>query len=96
MDEESPVNTGINRLVQAVNFPLGLLGRGRAPVEASSSSDDEEEPQQTLEEDKIVDHHGKKNDGGTIYRLRLCPVNSSSNGPEDHGENYKPPSSIHS
>ena len=58
------MNTGINRLVQAVNFPLGLLGRGRAPVEASSSSDDEEEPQQTLEEDKIVDHHGKKNDGG--------------------------------
>ena len=60
MTEKSPMNTGINRLVQAVNFPLGLLGRGRAPLEADSSDDDEGRPQELLHQlDEIVHQHGQ-------------------------------------
>lgn len=37
----SPANTGINRLLTAVNNPFGLLGGGRARVEEDTSSDDD-------------------------------------------------------
>ena len=60
---DPPVDSSLNRFVQAIPMPFGILRRGCAPVEDGSSSEEElEAPEETLRGANFVDLHSSSDE----------------------------------